>query len=50
MLAKIESDGPPILGLHVIIGDDFAERAKNSTRSIEAGRTHPIEVVCRKPG
>ena len=50
MLAKIEADGAPILGLHVIGGDDMAERAANSTRSIEEGRTHPIEVVCTKPG
>lgn len=50
MLAKIEADGPPILGLHVILGDDIGERATNSTRSIEEGRTHPIEVVCTKRG
>jgi SAM-dependent methyltransferase len=50
MLAKIEVDGPPILGLHVVGGDDIAVRAANSTRSIEEGRTFPIEVVCMKPG
>lgn len=49
MLAKIEADGLPILGLHVIVGEDFAVRAANSTRSIEEGRTHPIEVICTKP-
>jgi len=50
MLAKIEADGPPILGLHVVGGDDIAVRAANSTRSIEESRTFPIEVVCTKPG
>lgn len=50
MLAKIEADGPPSLGLHVVGGDDIAVRAANSTRSIEEGRTFPIEVVCTKPG
>ncbi|MDH3472098.1 MAG: class I SAM-dependent methyltransferase [Rhodospirillales bacterium] len=50
MLARIEVDGPPILGLHVVGGDDIAVRAANSTRSIEEGRTFPIEVVCTKPG
>jgi SAM-dependent methyltransferase len=50
MLAKIEADGPPILGLQVIGGDDMAVRAANSTRSIEEGRTFPIEVVCTKLG
>ena len=49
MLAKIEAEGPPILGLHVVGGDDIAVRAANSTRSIEEGRTFPIEVVCAKP-
>ncbi len=50
MLAKIEADGPPVLGLHVVGGDDMAVRAANSTCSIEEGRTFPIEVVCTKPG
>ena len=44
MLAKIEADGPPILGPHVVGGDDMAVRLANSTRSIEEGRTFPIEV------
>ncbi len=50
MLAKTEADGPPILGPHVVGGDDMAVRMANSTRSIEEGRTFPIEVVCTKPG
>ncbi len=50
MLAKVEADGPPILGLHVVGGDDMAVRAANSTRSIEESRTFPIEVVCIQPG
>lgn len=50
MLAKLEENGPTVLGPHVIGGDDMAIRAANSTRSIEEGRTFPIEVVCAKPG
>jgi len=50
LLARIETEGPPILGLHVVGGDDMPARAANSTRSIEEGRTFPIEVVCAKPG
>ena len=50
MLAKAKEDKPPVLGLHVIGGDDIAVRAANSTRSIEEGRTFPIEVVCTRPG
>lgn len=50
MLAKIEADGPQILGPHVVGGDDMAVRVANSTRNIEEGRTFPIEVVCIQPG
>ena len=50
LLARIEAEGVPILGLHVVGGDDIPERAANSTRCIDEGRTHPIEVVCFKPG
>ncbi len=50
MLAKVETEGPPILGPHVIGGDDMPARVANATRSIEEGRTFPIEVVCTKPG
>jgi SAM-dependent methyltransferase len=48
MLAKIEADGPTVLGPHVIGGDDMPMRAANSIRSIEEGRTFPIEVVCTR--
>jgi SAM-dependent methyltransferase len=50
MLAKIKADGPPILGLHVVGGEDLSLRSANSIRSIEEGRTFPIEVLCSKPG
>jgi ubiquinone/menaquinone biosynthesis C-methylase UbiE len=39
MLAKIKAEGPPMLGLHVVGGDDMTIRAANSIRSIEEGRT-----------
>lgn len=49
LLTKIQNEGAPILGLHVVGGDDVPKRATNSTRCIKEGRTHPIEVVCHKP-
>jgi SAM-dependent methyltransferase len=49
MLANIESNGAPQLGMHVIIGESLPVRAGNSTRSIEEGRTFPIEILCHKP-
>jgi len=49
LLAKIEAEGLPILGLHVVGGDDNPERGANSMRSIKENRTHPVEIVCFKP-
>jgi SAM-dependent methyltransferase len=40
---------PPPLGLHVLIGPTAPEKMRNSARNIEEGRTHPVQVVCRKP-
>ena len=39
----------PALGLHVLIGPTAPEKMRNSARNIEEGRTHPVQVVCRKP-
>lgn len=38
----------PPLGSHVILGEGAMERLSNAARNIEEGRTHPIQVVCRK--
>ena len=46
---RIAAEGPPVLGVHVILGEDGKERLKNSARSVEEQRTVPIEVVCRRP-
>ena len=46
---KIAAEGPPVLSVHIILGDDGRERLKNSTRSVEEKRVIPLEVVCRKP-
>jgi SAM-dependent methyltransferase len=39
----------PPLGLHVLLGPTAPEKIRNSARNIEEGRTHPVQVVCRKP-
>ncbi len=46
---RIAAEGPPVLGVHVILGEDAKERLKNAARSVEELRTVPIEVVCRRP-
>jgi SAM-dependent methyltransferase len=45
---RIAVEGPPILGVHILLGDDGVERVKNSARSVEERRTVPIEAVCRR--
>ncbi len=49
MIAAVERGGFPALGLHVLLGQDALLRARNSMRNIEEGRTHPVQVICRKP-
>jgi ubiquinone/menaquinone biosynthesis C-methylase UbiE len=39
----------PPLGLHILMGESAPERTRNAARNIDEGRTHPVQVVCRKP-
>lgn len=48
VIAAAEQRGLPALGLHVLLPDAL-EKARNSKRSIEEHRTHPVQVICRKP-
>jgi SAM-dependent methyltransferase len=48
-MEKAQKDGLPPLGLHLLMGDTAAKKVRNAALNIEEGRTHPIEVVCRKP-
>ena len=34
---------------HILLGKTAPEKIKNAARNIEEKRTHPIQVVCRKP-
>ena len=45
---RLAAEGRPILGVHILLGDDAVERLKNSARSVEERRTVPIEAVCRR--
>jgi hypothetical protein len=44
----VEGVVPP-LGVHIFMGETSPQKVRNAARNIEAGRTHPIQVVCRKP-
>jgi SAM-dependent methyltransferase len=48
-LERADRGEVPALGLHVLIGPTAPEKMRNSARNIEEGRTHPIQVICRKP-
>ncbi len=42
--------GPlPPLGVHLLMGESTPQKIQNAARNIEEGRTHPVQVVCRKP-
>ena len=38
----------PPLGIHILLGESAPQKTRNAARNIEEGRTHPIQVVCRK--
>jgi len=39
----------PPLGIHIIMGESAPQKTRNAARNIEEGRTHPVQVICRKP-
>lgn len=48
-LDRAASGALPPLGIHLLMGETALEKTRNSARNIEEGRTHPVQVVCRKP-
>ena len=39
----------PPLGIHILLGETAPQKTRNAARNIEEGRTHPVQVLCRKP-
>ena len=39
----------PSLGIHILMGESAPQKTRNAARNIEEGRTHPVQVICRKP-
>jgi hypothetical protein len=31
------------------LGETAPQKTRNAARNIEEGRTHPVQVICRKP-
>ena len=46
---RVEREGPPKLGVHIIMGADFKEKQRNTARNVMDGHARPIEFLCRKP-
>jgi len=49
IVAKAEKGALPPLGIQLLMGETTLQKARNCARNIEEGRTHPIQVFCRKP-
>lgn len=48
-IERAEKGELPPLGLHLLMGETALQKMRNALRNIEEGRTHPIQVICRKP-
>jgi ubiquinone/menaquinone biosynthesis C-methylase UbiE len=46
---KIEAEGRPALGMHVLVGDRLRQQRDNSHRALLDGRTRMVAIVARKP-
>jgi SAM-dependent methyltransferase len=49
-IEKAQKGELPPLGVHLLMGEMAPQKTRNALRNIEEGRTHPIQVICRKPG
>ncbi|MGK2943584.1 MAG: class I SAM-dependent methyltransferase, partial [Desulfuromonadales bacterium] len=47
--AKITRDGPPQLGIHLLMGEDFPLMAQNQVRNLEQNRITLIETIVKRP-
>ena len=44
------SDGPPPLGMHIVMGADAPAKVANLAADIEAGHLAPVEIIARLGG
>jgi SAM-dependent methyltransferase len=47
MQKRLEEQGPPPVGLHLLMGSTFREMAKNMTWNLKEQRVLPTQIVCR---
>jgi sarcosine/dimethylglycine N-methyltransferase len=48
MRKRIEAEGPPALGMHVLMGERFAAYQANTARATAEGRLVSVEILARK--
>ena len=44
----VQADGPPPLGLHLLLGDTRAEKMQNVVANIRAGCLAPVEIIAER--
>jgi hypothetical protein len=49
MRRKVETEGQPQAGVHVLMGELYLQSRINVLRGEEEGRVRTVEVVARKP-
>jgi hypothetical protein len=49
VIEKAEKGALPPLGTYMLMGETALQKTRNTARNIEEGRTHPVQVICRKP-
>jgi hypothetical protein len=49
VIERAEKGALPPLGTHILMGETALQKTRNAARNIEEGRTHPIQLICRKP-
>ena len=47
--AQIKEHGRPILGYHMLLGDDFPQMARNQLRSFKEDRMALLQVIAQRP-
>jgi SAM-dependent methyltransferase len=48
VIERAEKGALPPLGTHILMGETALQKTRNAARNIEEGRTHPIQLICRK--
>ncbi|EBA07479.1 class I SAM-dependent methyltransferase [Sagittula stellata] len=44
-----ENGQVPVFGVHILLGRQAPQIVRNAARNIAERRTHPVQIVCRKP-